>query len=238
MQRIFRDGPDRHPVSANLHRGHIQDRRIHVIHRYEHRRKNNVVDGRHSSRKFSAVGVDVDDALSIRADDSVDRKMKKQAGFTLIELMVTVSIVVLLLTWGVPSYSKWKKKHDVENQVVQLYSDLQFARMNAYTSKVITGLWWGSATSITSYSIRFDSDNDGTIDKNLQTVNPYSAITYSVSGGGTPTSVDFDTRGFGPATNSVTFSVAPNQGASVDCVVASYTRITLGKMSGTTCVQK
>ena len=70
--------------------------------------------------------------------------MKKESGFTLVELMVVVSITVLLLTWGIPSYSTWKKKHDIENQMVQLYSDLQFGRMTAYGSKVVSGVCWGT----------------------------------------------------------------------------------------------
>ena len=76
--------------------------------------------------------------------------MKKESGFTLVELMVVVSITVLVLAWGIPSYSTWKKKHDIENQMVQLYSDLQFGRMTAYGSKVVSGVCWGTGASITS----------------------------------------------------------------------------------------
>ena len=71
--------------------------------------------------------------------------MKKESGFTLVELMVVVSITVLLLAWGIPSYSTWNTKHDIENQMVQLYSDLQFGRMTAYGSKVVGGVLWGTA---------------------------------------------------------------------------------------------
>ncbi len=70
--------------------------------------------------------------------------MKEESGFTLVEVMVVVSITVLLLAWGVPSYSTWNKKHNIENQMVQLYSDLQFARMTAYGSKVVSGVYWGT----------------------------------------------------------------------------------------------
>ena len=70
--------------------------------------------------------------------------MKKERGFTLVELMVVVSITVLLLAWGIPSYSTWKKKHDIENQMVQLYSDLQFGRMTAYGRQSRIGRMLGS----------------------------------------------------------------------------------------------
>ena len=65
--------------------------------------------------------------------------MKKESGFTLVELMVVVAITVLVLAWGIPSYSTWRTKHDIENQMVQLYSDLQFGRMTAYGRKVVSG---------------------------------------------------------------------------------------------------
>ena len=76
--------------------------------------------------------------------------MKKESGFTLVELMVVVSITVLLLAWGIPSYSTWKTKHDIENQMVQLYSDLQFGRMTAYGRKVVSGVCWGTGGTIPS----------------------------------------------------------------------------------------
>ena len=74
--------------------------------------------------------------------------MKKESGFTLVELMVVVSITVLVLAWGIPSYSTWRTKHDIENQMVQLYSDLQFGRMTAYGRKVVSGVFWGTGGTI------------------------------------------------------------------------------------------
>jgi prepilin-type N-terminal cleavage/methylation domain-containing protein len=172
----------------------------------------------------------------------MDRKMKKEGGFTLVELMVVVSIAVLLLAWGLPSYSSWKKKHDVENQMVQLYSDIQFGRMTAYSGKVVSGVWWGGNTPFASYQIRSDANNNGTIDDTGvdtqigATVSPKYAITSSAA----QNSVSFDGRGFwspsGP--NPITFSVAPSFGAAVDCVTVSSTRVTLGKMTAGSCAPK
>lgn len=71
--------------------------------------------------------------------------MKKESGFSLVELMVVVSITMLLLAWGVPSFNTWNKKHNIENQMVQLYSDLQFGRMTAYGRKVVSGIFWEQA---------------------------------------------------------------------------------------------
>ena len=158
--------------------------------------------------------------------------MKKESGFTLVELMVVVSITVLLLSWGVPSYSTWNKKHRIENQMVQLYSDLQFGRMSAYSSKVVSGVWWGGGASFTSYQIRSDTNGNGYIDDDGGPPNPVSAVTAAPNvvvavttvPPGNQSSVSFDGRGFlnivssqDPA-NSVTFYVAPSFGAGMDCV--------------------
>jgi prepilin-type N-terminal cleavage/methylation domain-containing protein len=169
----------------------------------------------------------------------MDRKMKKQGGFTLVELMVVVSITVLLLAWGIPSYSSWKKKHDIENQMVQLYSDLQFGRMTAYGGKVVSGVWWGGGTNIASYQIRSDANNNGVINDNVDkqivaVVSPKYAITASVN----QQSLSFDGRGFLSPANPITFSVSSASGAAIDCVAASSTRIILGKMKAGNCAPK
>jgi|GEM_PF-1563240 prepilin-type N-terminal cleavage/methylation domain-containing protein len=174
----------------------------------------------------------------------MDRKMKTEGGFTLIELMVVVSIVVLLLTWGIPSYSTWKKKHDVENQMVQLYSNLQFGRMTGYCMKVVSGVYWGTGASIgttTGYQIKYDNSNplnnsiEDAVDVQIgATVLPKYAITASAN----QNSVSFDGRGFLNPANPITFSVSPDFGAAMDCVAVSNTRITLGKMSGSNCTPK
>jgi prepilin-type N-terminal cleavage/methylation domain-containing protein len=162
--------------------------------------------------------------------------MKKEDGFTLVELMVVVSITALLLTWGVPSYSTWKKKHDIENQMVQLYSDLQFTRMNAYGTKVVSGVWWGGGTNINTYWVKSDTSNNGNFNTQIGgavNVKRDCAITSSAP----QNSVSFDGRGFGPV-NSITFNITPTYGAGIDCVAVSSTRIILGRMNGNTCMPR
>jgi len=171
--------------------------------------------------------------------------MRKQGGFTLVELMVVVSITILLLAWGVPSYSSWKKKHEVENQVFQLYSDLQFARMNAYSHKAVSGIWWNAGTSLTSYQIRSDKDGDQAINDSGGYVQIGNTVTSKYTIGittpsGSTDSVTFDGRGFlvSPTPPPVVFYISPNYGAANDCVEVSSTRITVGKKNGSTCSPK
>jgi len=172
--------------------------------------------------------------------------MKKERGFTLVELMVVVSITVLLLAWAIPSYSTWKKKHDIENQMIQLYSDLQFGRMTAYGNKVVSGILWGGGASFNSYRIMTDSQNTGTIDNGATqlgaTVSVGSRVPPIVPSA-TQQSVSFDNRGFLYTTTadsapSVYFYVTPSSGAVVDCVNVTSTKITLGIMKAGSCSPK
>ncbi len=177
--------------------------------------------------------------------------MRNKNGFTLVEVMVVVSLIVLLLAWGAPSYSKWKQKHDTEGQILGLYNNLQVARMTAYSRKTVTGIvWTGSGTSMSSYQVVRDESNplegtitDNGVDKNVLDGSLYPAgVSMSVSPDITvdpaqaDTVVTFDGRGFqkDPA-GAVTFSFATGNGAAIDCVVVSSTRIMTGKMNGATC---
>ena len=186
--------------------------------------------------------------------------MKKESGFTLVELMVVVAITVLVLGWGIPSYSAWRTKHDIENQMVQLYSDLQFGRMTAYGRKVVSGVFWGTGGTIpkstpanpTPYEIRYDNSNplNNSIDDtgtDVKIPGP-AAIKYPITVVVSPVqilnSVSFDGRGFlntlnqaAPA-SSITFSVSSSSGAAMDCVAVTSTRITLGKMNAGNCAPK
>lgn len=182
--------------------------------------------------------------------------MKKESGFTLVELMVVVSITALLLAWGIPSFKTWNNKHGIESQMIQLYNDLQSGRMTGYSNKVVSGVWWGSGASIPAgarYAIRYDNSGDPpnySIDNPGPTVtigNPVTikyAINVSASPSQTLNSVGFDGRGFLNTTNlavnttSITFSVPDAVGAAMDCVAVSSTRITLGKMTAGICQPK
>lgn len=156
--------------------------------------------------------------------------MTNNKGFTLVELMVVLGIFFLLLSWGVPAYSTWKKKHDVEADIARLFSDLQFARMTAYSRKTVTGVWWGNGNAgFKSYRVRVDSNksdsvnDDGGTDSQLVT----RATKFTVTPNDTLNSVGFDGRGF--SKNSLKFRIDTNTGAALDCVTVSDTRIIAGR---------
>ncbi len=180
--------------------------------------------------------------------------MKKESGFTLVELMVVVSITALLLAWGIPSFTTWNNKHGIESQMIQLYNDLQSGRMTGYSNKVVSGVWWGSGASIAvgaGYQIRYDNSGDppnysiDTLPGPIVSI-ATTPIKYGINVTAIPAqalnSVGFDGRGFLNTTNlaanttSITFSVPDAVGAAMDCVAVSSTKITLGKMNTATAI--
>lgn len=55
----------------------------------------------------------------------------KHSGLTLLELMVTLSVVAILLTVAVPSFIDLYDRYRLKGAVDTLYADLQFARSEA-----------------------------------------------------------------------------------------------------------
>ncbi|MCX8083497.1 MAG: prepilin-type N-terminal cleavage/methylation domain-containing protein [Calditerrivibrio sp.] len=64
----------------------------------------------------------------------MDRKIKLRA-FTLIELMVVISILSILIGIAVISYNSYSKSRDLENDVYKIFALATKARTSAFTDK-------------------------------------------------------------------------------------------------------
>lgn len=61
--------------------------------------------------------------------------MSKERGFTIVELVVVVSIMAILLTIGSLNFSEMQRKSKVEEQVRSIYSTLTDVRLQAMYTK-------------------------------------------------------------------------------------------------------
>ena len=57
--------------------------------------------------------------------------MRKDTGFSLLELMVVIGIIAILSTIAIPGIIQWLPKHRIGNAALDVKSTLEFARSNA-----------------------------------------------------------------------------------------------------------
>jgi prepilin-type N-terminal cleavage/methylation domain-containing protein len=52
----------------------------------------------------------------------------KTQGFTLLELLIVIAFVAIIMAIGVPNFSKWKEKYEINGQAQKVYFDIMLAR--------------------------------------------------------------------------------------------------------------
>ncbi len=57
--------------------------------------------------------------------------MRKESGFTLMELMVTIAIILIMASIAVPSFLSWLPKQRLRTAVTDLVADIQLIKLQA-----------------------------------------------------------------------------------------------------------
>jgi type IV fimbrial biogenesis protein FimT len=133
--------------------------------------------------------------------------MKREQGFTLIELMITIIILSVLLGLAIPGFSRWLPNYRLRGAARDIYSNLQYAKMTAVKDRAGCGVLFDVASSryqvISSGPNRTFESTSGSVggdDVVLKTVNfsEYgSGVAYGHGSAGTAIGSGFD--------NDVTF---------------------------------
>ena len=145
--------------------------------------------------------------------------MKRNAAFTLIELMITLTILSLVMAIGVPSMRDFIKNDRLTTQINTLVGHLAYARSEAalrHQSVVVCASGTGTSCSTTNWAsgwiIFVDSDNNSDFSAGEDMLR----VVEEISGGNTLAStvgsvVTYDKRGFAP--NSVgSFTLCDDRG--------------------------
>jgi len=160
--------------------------------------------------------------------------MKRNAGFTLIELMITLSILSLVMAIGIPSMRDFIKNDRLVTQINTLVGHLAYARSEAalrHQAVVVCASATGTSCSTTNWAsgwiIFVDSDNNADFSAGEDMLR----VVEGLAGGNTLAStvgsvVTYDKRGFAP--NSVgSFTLCDDRG---DAHKKSITISTTGRV--------
>lgn len=121
--------------------------------------------------------------------------MKKNSGFTLMELMVTIAIVGITAAIAIPSVISYLPKHRMSGGTRDIYSAMQYARMRAVKEKTRVVINFNAGTD--SYTVFIDDGRGGgTADNNI------ADGTETVKTGQMPVDVDLFNAAFGAGSRS------------------------------------
>lgn len=131
---------------------------------------------------------------------------KQNRGMTLVELMVTISILGILLAVGVPSFNQFTTNSRLNSYVNAFQSNLSLARSEAIKRNARVAICTSSNGSSCNNSggwdqgwiVFADLDNDGSRDGGEEIINTMSSLQtgYNFSGNGNVSSyISFDSQG-------------------------------------------
>ena len=124
--------------------------------------------------------------------------MKKNSGFTLMEMMVVIAIIGITAAIAIPNVISYLPKHRLNGGARDVYSAMQYARLMAVKEKTPVSINFNLGTD--SFTVFDDANTNGTIDGGdtvLKTGNmpPDVDMTNATQFTGLVTWCGFNTRG-------------------------------------------
>ena len=147
--------------------------------------------------------------------------MMNNKGLTVIELLVTITVIAIISAIAVPSFNKWLKRYQIESDTKTIYGFIQEARSRAFSQKMdLTVYVAGTTTSL--------KDTSGTVLAFINTKTSYKNSTITVS-----------KRGVISSGGSVLPSAVSGLKPQYNCIVVSDLRARLGySNNGSACDAK
>ena len=145
--------------------------------------------------------------------------MKNQSGYTLTEILVTLSMIMIVTAIGVPSMSDFIKNDRLTTQINTLVGHLALARSQAVTLQLPVTVCASSDLATcssndwaTGWIVFVDSDASGGVSIGDELLRAQQALEGNASlSSTTGSSVTFDDRGFAPGAAG-SFSLCDDRG--------------------------
>jgi len=106
-------------------------------------------------------------------------------GFTLIELMIGISIMSLVMALAMPSYRTWIQNTRIRNSAEAILNGLQVARMEAVRRNIPVQLVLGTGSAWTVGCVTVTATCPATIQSHSSGEGSSAAVTVTPSAGGT-----------------------------------------------------
>ncbi|MEM7564668.1 MAG: GspH/FimT family pseudopilin [Pseudomonadota bacterium] len=159
--------------------------------------------------------------------------MKKNSGFTLLELMITLTVITLVMAIGIPSMRTFIQNDRLTTQINTLVGHLAYARSEAVKrSQQVSLCVSNNTTSCTGgnnwqngWIIYVDSDGDGSFTAGEEILRAKQTLDGSntLNPATITTQVTYDYRGFVTAASVGSFSLCDSRGASYGKAIAIST---------------
>ncbi len=144
---------------------------------------------------------------------------QSMAGFTVVELLTVVGIMMVITAIATPSFYYWLPTYRLSAGARQIAADLQLARMKAISQNRAYHLNFDSTST---YILEFDGDNNGTPETADTGSIPLPDGITVIASDQVPTSI-FQSRGTANASDTIT--VENSYGAKRDICIKIVGRV-------------
>ena len=92
-------------------------------------------------------------------------------GFTLLELLIVIAFVAIIMAIGIPNFSKWKEKYEINGQAKKVYFDMMLARSTSVKNNNNVSVTFDVSKNL--YKVHDDTNSDSVEDhgESIKSVN-------------------------------------------------------------------
>ncbi len=172
--------------------------------------------------------------------------MKKNSGFTLLELIITVAVISIVMAFAIPSMRTFTQNDRLTTQINELVGHLAYARSEAVkrSSQVVvcesnnTTTCTGGTNWENGWLIFVDTNNDNALSVGEDILRARQLLKGNntlIPAGGISTTVIYDYRGYATATSTGTFSLCDSRGNAFGKAIAITNTGRVRKEGAVTC---